>query len=110
MAHETIKVETNGRVGVITLHRPKSLNALNTTLMDEVVEAAQTLDANANVGCIIITGSEKAFAAGADIKEMQPLNYVEAYNQDFFAALGRVEPRSQTGNRRCIRICLGWWL
>ncbi len=85
MAHETIKVETNGRVGVITLHRPKALNALNTALMKEVVEAAQAFDANANVGCIIITGSEKAFAAGADIKEMQPLDYVSAYNQDFFA-------------------------
>jgi len=85
MAHETIKVETNGRVGVITLHRPKALNALNTTLMGEVVEAAQSFDANANIGCIIITGSEKAFAAGADIKEMQPLSYVDAFGQDFFA-------------------------
>lgn len=57
MAHETIKVETNGRVGVITLHRPKALNALNTALMTEVVEAARAFDANANVGCIIITST-----------------------------------------------------
>ena len=85
MAYETIKVETNGKVGVITLHRPKALNALNTTLMKEVVAAAQEFDANPKVGCIVLTGSEKAFAAGADIKEMQPLSYVDAFEQDFFA-------------------------
>ena len=85
MAYDTIKVETNGRVGVITLNRPKALNALNIALMNEVVEAAQSFDENSKIGCIIITGSEKAFAAGADIKEMQPLSYVEAFEQDFFA-------------------------
>lgn len=85
MAHETIKVETNGKVGVITLNRPKALNALNTTLMKEVVSAAQAFDADAKIGCIIITGSQKAFAAGADIKEMQALSYMDAYEQDFFA-------------------------
>lgn len=85
MGYETIKVETNGRVGVITLNRPKALNALNTTLMGEVVKAAQAFDANSKIGCIVLTGSEKAFAAGADIKEMQPLSYVEAFDQDFFA-------------------------
>ena len=85
MAYETIKVETNGKVGVITLHRPKALNALNTTLMNEVVSAAQEFDANPKIGCMVITGSEKAFAAGADIKEMQPLSYVDAFDQDFFA-------------------------
>lgn len=86
MAYEMIKVETNGKVGVITLNRPKALNALNTQLMDEVVAAAQSFDAEAKIGCIIITGSEKAFAAGADIKQMQPLSYVDAFTQDFFAA------------------------
>jgi len=85
MAYETIKVETNGKVGVITLHRPKALNALNTTLMNEVITAAQELDSNSKIGCIVLTGSEKAFAAGADIKEMQPLSYVDAFEQDFFA-------------------------
>ena len=93
MGFETIKTETNGKVGVITLDRPKSLNALNAQVMAEVVEAAQSFDENAKVACIIITGSEKAFAAGADIKEMQPLSYMDAHSQDYFAgwdALGRV--------------------
>lgn len=85
MAYETIKVETSGKVGVITLNRPKALNALNTTLMGEVVGAARELDENPKIGCLVITGSEKAFAAGADIKEMQPLTYVDAFDQDFFA-------------------------
>ena len=85
MAYETIKVETIGKVGVITLNRPKALNALNTQLMGEVVKAAQAFDSDAKVGCIVLTGSEKAFAAGADIKEMQPLSYVDAFTQDFFA-------------------------
>ncbi len=85
MGYETIKVETKGKVGVITLDRPKALNALNTQLIGEVVQAAQDFDANEKVGCLIITGSEKAFAAGADIKEMQPLSYIDAFDQDFFA-------------------------
>jgi enoyl-CoA hydratase len=85
MTYKTIKVETNGRVGVVTLNRPKALNALNTTLMAEVVDATQKFDDNAKIGCIVITGSEKAFAAGADIKEMQSLSYIDAFEQDFFA-------------------------
>ena len=85
MAYGTIKVETHGKVGVITLNRPKALNALNTELMNEVIAAAQAFDASSKIGCIVLTGSEKAFAAGADIKEMQPLSYVEAFEQDFFA-------------------------
>jgi len=93
MAFEMIKSEINGKVGVITLNRPKALNALNTQTMDEVVAAAEAFDKDGNVGCIILTGSEKAFAAGADIKQMQPLSYVDAWEQDFFAgwdALTRV--------------------
>ena len=85
MAFDTIKTETNGKVGVITLNRPKALNALNTQMMEEVVAAAEKYDANAKIGCIIITGSEKAFAAGADIKQMQPLSYMDAWKEDFFA-------------------------
>ena len=85
MAYETIKVETRGRVGIITLNRPKALNALNTLLMEEVIKAAQAYDNNDKIGCLVITGSEKAFAAGADIKEMQPLSYMDAYKQDLFA-------------------------
>ncbi len=85
MTPEHIIVETKGKVGLITLNRPKALNALNTQLMEEVVEAVQQFDGDENIGCMAITGSEKAFAAGADIKEMQPLDYASAYKQDFFA-------------------------
>ena len=85
MGYETINSETNGKVGIITLSRPKALNALNSVLMGEVVKAAQAFDADSKIGCIILTGSEKAFAAGADIKEMQPLSYMDAFGQDFFA-------------------------
>ena len=93
MAYETIIVETRGRVGLITLNRPKALNALNTTVLAEVVEAAQGFDADGAIGAVVITGSEKAFAAGADIKEMQDKTYIDMYMADFFAgwdALARV--------------------
>jgi enoyl-CoA hydratase len=85
---QTILVERRGRVGLITLNRPKALNALNTQVMREVVAAAQELDADAGIGAIVLTGSERAFAAGADIKEMAPKTYVEMYTADFFAAWG----------------------
>ncbi|MGB6119016.1 MAG: enoyl-CoA hydratase [Mesorhizobium sp.] len=85
MAYETILVETRGRVGLITLNRPKALNALNVTVMQDVVAALEGFDADAGIGCIVITGSEKAFAAGADIREMQPKTYAEMYMADFFA-------------------------
>ena len=85
MAYETIMTETRGKVGLITLNRPSALNALNTTLMREVIEAASQFDKDAKVGAIVITGSEKAFAAGADIKEMQPKSYMDAFLEDFFA-------------------------
>ncbi|MBX3597806.1 MAG: enoyl-CoA hydratase [Rhizobiaceae bacterium] len=85
MSYETILVETRDKVGLITLNRPQALNALNSQLMTEVVAAAQAFDEDANVGCIVITGSEKAFAAGADIKEMQSKSYVDMYLADFFS-------------------------
>ncbi|MHA2789281.1 enoyl-CoA hydratase [Corynebacterium sp. S7] len=80
----TILTEVKGRVGWITLNRPKALNALNAETMHEVVAAAQGFDANLNIGCIVITGSEKAFAAGADIKEMSNKSAIEMYNADWF--------------------------
>ncbi|MET9402991.1 enoyl-CoA hydratase-related protein, partial [Kitasatospora sp. NPDC002965] len=92
-AYETILAERKGRVGLITLDRPKALNALNTQLMNEVVAAARDFDRDPGIGCLVITGSEKAFAAGADIKEMQSLDFVGAYLGDWFAAwddLGRI--------------------
>ncbi len=85
MAYETILVETRGKVGLITLNRPKALNALSTQVQADVLAALADFDANARIGCIVITGSEKAFAAGADIKEMQPKIYSDAYLEDFFA-------------------------
>jgi enoyl-CoA hydratase len=87
--YETIRVERRDRVGLITLDRPKALNALNTRLMNEVVAAAQEFDQDPAVGAMVITGSEKAFAAGADIKEMQSLTFVDAYLGDWFAAWDR---------------------
>jgi enoyl-CoA hydratase len=84
MSYETILIETRGKVGLITLNRPKALNALNSQVLGEVVSALKRLDADAAVGAVVITGSEKAFAAGADIKEMQAKEYVEAYLEDFF--------------------------
>lgn len=93
MAYETILVETRGKVGLIILNRPKALNALNTQVMADVIAAAQAFDADPQIGAIVLTGSERAFAAGADIKEMQPKTYIEVYTEDFFAgweALTRV--------------------
>jgi len=90
MAYETILVETRGNVGLVTLNRPQALNALNTQLVDELIEALTEFDENPKVGCIVLTGSEKAFAAGADIKEMQPKSYMDVFKEDLFAKAGRV--------------------
>ncbi|MGB3884738.1 enoyl-CoA hydratase [Gordonia sp. (in: high G+C Gram-positive bacteria)] len=84
--YNTILTETDGRVAVITLNRPKALNALNTELMGEVVDAVRGFDADAGIGAIVITGSEKAFAAGADIKEMQSKSFADVTGEQFFAA------------------------
>jgi enoyl-CoA hydratase len=88
--YETILLERRGRVGIITLNRPKALNALNSQLMREVVSVVEELDADSGIGAILITGSERAFAAGADIKEMQPKSYMDVYLDDFFAAWDRL--------------------
>jgi enoyl-CoA hydratase len=82
---ETILVTRDDRVATITLNRPKALNALNSQVMAEVTTAAAELDADPGIGAIIITGSEKAFAAGADIKEMASLTFADVFSQDFFA-------------------------
>lgn len=93
MSYDTIIVETRGKVGLVTLNRPQALNALNSTLLTEVNRALDDFDADRNVGCIVITGSEKAFAAGADIKEMSELSYPDTYVDDFFAGWDRVASR-----------------
>jgi len=86
MAYETILVERRGSVGIITLNRLKALNALSAALMGELRRALDDLAADDAIGCLIITGSEKAFAAGADIKEMQPKTYVDVYREDFITS------------------------
>ena len=78
-----IQVATHGRVGLITLHRPRQLNALNDALMDELGAALKSFDANPGIGAIVITGSDKAFAAGADIDAMADWSYMDVYQGDF---------------------------
>ncbi|MCT8947052.1 enoyl-CoA hydratase [Pseudomonas iridis] len=93
MTYETILLENHGRVGLITLNRPQALNALNAQLVSEVNQALDALEADANIGCIVITGSKKAFAAGADIKEMAELTYPQIYMDDLFSDSDRVANR-----------------
>ena len=72
MTYDNILVETRGGVGIVTLNRPEALNALNSALVADVGQALAVFEADKNIGCIILTGSEKTFAAGADITEMAP--------------------------------------
>ena len=90
MAYENILVETRGKVGVIRFNRPQALNALNAALIGELTEAADAFEADAKVGCIVVTGSEKAFAAGADIKEMADKSFMDVFLGDFVASWDRV--------------------
>jgi enoyl-CoA hydratase len=90
MAYDNIRVETRGRVGLITLSRPKALNALNEALVTELNQALDAFEVSPEVGCLVLTGSEKAFAAGADIKLMQPLSYPSTYLEDFIAPWERI--------------------
>jgi enoyl-CoA hydratase len=93
MSFETILTETRGKVGLITINRPQALNALNSTVVAEINTALDTYERDANIGCIVITGSEKAFAAGADIKEMSGLSFPQTYLDDFITAWDRVAGR-----------------
>ena len=83
MAYENILVETHGKVGVVILNRPKALNALSKALTRELAQALDAFEANEEIGAIVLTGSEKAFAAGADIKEMAAKSYMDVYQEDF---------------------------
>ena len=86
MTYENIQVRVEAeQVGVITLHRPKALNALNAPLMDELGQALKAFDADESIGCIVITGSEKAFAAGADIAAMAKFEFSQVYKDDFIS-------------------------
>ncbi len=83
MAFDFVISEKRGRVGLITLNRPKALNALCAQLVDELAQIIDQFEANPEIGAIVLTGSDKAFAAGADIKEMQSKTYMDAYMEDF---------------------------
>ena len=85
MANETIIVESKGRIGIVRLNRPGALNALNAKVIEELSVALDGFEKDDGIGCIVITGSEKAFAAGADIKEMQSKTYMSAFKEDFIS-------------------------
>ncbi len=93
MAYETILVDRRGAVGIVTLNRPKQLNALNSRLIRELNQALDEFEADDGIAVIVITGSEKAFAAGADIKEMMELDFMGAFRSDFIAPWQRVAER-----------------
>lgn len=83
MDEPLVKIEIRGRVGLLTLNRPKALNALSNDVIDELYQALRDFDADDNIGAIVLTGSEKAFAAGADIAAMQGWSYMDVYKQDY---------------------------
>jgi enoyl-CoA hydratase len=89
MSYQNILVETRGKVGLIRLNRPQALNALNRALVHELSQALDAFEGDGNIGCIVITGSDKAFAAGADIKEMADKTFVDAFLGDFAATWDR---------------------
>ena len=93
MTFETIQLEKQQAVGLIRLNRPKALNALNSQLIAELNQALDDLERDPMIGCMVITGSEKAFAAGADIKEMVDLTYPQIYFDDFFHLADRIAER-----------------
>lgn len=93
MSFETILLDIRDKVGLITLNRPQALNALNAQIVRELNQALDQLEADPNIGCIVLTGSEKAFAAGADIKEMAELTYPQIYLDDLFSDSDRIASR-----------------
>ncbi len=106
MPYELILTETRGQVGLITLNRPQALNALNNPLLRELMDALEAFDANNAIGAIVITGNEKAFAAGADIKEMADLSVQQIKDRDHVAVYGRL----RTIQKPVIAAVSGWAL
>ena len=90
MNYQTILVEQRGAVTLLTLNRPQALNALNSTVLKELIDAFAAYDADPSQRCLVLTGSEKAFAAGADIKEMQEQGFAEMYSANFFGGWEKV--------------------
>jgi len=106
MNYTSILVETRGRVGLITLNRPQALNALNNQLMREVMDALEAFDKDDRIGATVITGTEKVFAAGADIKEMTDKTTLQMMNTDHVAVFGRI----RTIKKPVIAAVSGWAL
>jgi enoyl-CoA hydratase len=90
MSTGTVIVETRGRVGIVRLNRPQALNALNAALRNDLLAALEALDADSEIGCILLAGSEKAFAAGADIKEMAEKSYIDVFSAEYAADYERL--------------------
>jgi len=90
MSYEAIQVEVHGRVGLIRLHRPKALNALNGQIIRELNVALDQFEADSEIGCMVLTGSDRAFAAGADIKEMKDFTFPSTYVDDFITSWERM--------------------
>ena len=107
MAYENIVVEVKGRVGIVTLNRPKALNALNSQLIDELNVALAGFERDSAIGCIVITGSEKAFAAGADVKEMAGKTYVDAYLGKFLGGWAGIAEARKPVIAAVSGFCLG---
>ncbi|MES2541271.1 MAG: enoyl-CoA hydratase-related protein, partial [Pseudomonadota bacterium] len=95
MAYETLIVEIEDYVSLIRLNRPDAMNALNSTLMRELAAAVTAAEANERVRCIVITGSEKAFAAGADVKEMAEKSFIDVYFDDLFGPEAQIIARAR---------------
>ena len=106
MTYTTILTETRGRVGLVTLNRPEAMNALNFTLTRELMDALAEFDKDDSVGAMVVTGNQKAFAAGADIKEMADKTVQEMYDRDPIAAFGRI----RTIRKPVIAAVSGWAL
>ena len=94
--YATVLTDRHDRVGVVTLNRPDALNALNHQLTSDLTAALQAFDADPDIGCIVVTGAGKAFAAGADIKEMAPKTFADAYGDDFITATWEALTRTRT--------------
>jgi enoyl-CoA hydratase len=106
MSYTTIEIETHDRVGLIRFNRPKALNALNSTVMKELTDALLAYDADPNIGAMVIAGNEKAFAAGADIKEMVDASSVDMLRRDHISILDRI----QSVKKPIIAAVSGWCL
>jgi enoyl-CoA hydratase len=107
MAYQNILVETRGHVGLVTLNRPQALNALNEALIAELNDALASFESNPEIGCTVITGSEKAFAAGADVKEMAEKTYVDSYLGKFLDGWTRIAETRKPVIAAVSGFCLG---